>query len=303
MKRFTPDPADQRYIRRLVILIVMVAVLVALYRSAHIWMLAFGAILGAIVIRSVSDAFVRILGFSPRWALWSGMTSVLAFIIFLGWLFAVQFGSQINAFIASLPQLIGELDQQISVSPVGAKLTDAIEAAYAGSRIASDVGGLVSGSAELLLNILLIVVGSFFLAADPTRYEHGLLLLLPKTRRPVFSRALDQTASTLKSWVLAQVILMTTMGILVGVGLWLAGVPSAPALGLLAGLSEFIPYVGPTVAMLPALGLAATTGHHQVLGTIATYLFVRLRIPKEAGRGFRFDVGHHSDLKPATYSD
>ena len=32
-------------------------------------------------------------------------------------------------------------------------------------------------------------------------------------------------------------------------------------------------------------------------------LFGRMRIPKEAGRGFRFDVGHHSDLKPATYSD
>jgi predicted PurR-regulated permease PerM len=69
---------------------------------------------------------------------------------------------------------------------------------------------------------------------------------------------------------------MTTMGVLVGLGLWFAGVPSAAMLGLLTGLSEFIPYVGPVAAMLPALGLAATQGTDAIIGTVATFAIVRL---------------------------
>lgn len=66
------------------------------------------------------------------------------------------------------------------------------------------------------------------------------------------------------------------MGVLVGLGLWLVHVPSAPALALLTGLSEFVPYVGPLAAMLPALGLAATQGTTQIIGTLAVFAIVRL---------------------------
>ena len=55
---------------------------------------------------------------------------------------------------------------------------------------------------------------------------------------------------------------MTLMGVSIGFGLWLSEVPSAAALGLLAGLSEFIPYIGPTVAMLPALGVICIDEEH-----------------------------------------
>jgi len=96
------------------------------------------------------------------------------------------------------------------------------------------------------------------------------------TQRPAFADALEDVGETLKLWLRAELILMTTMGVLIGLGLWIAGVPSAGALGLLAGLSEFIPYVGPTLAMLPALGFAATVGQGPLLGALATYAVVRI---------------------------
>ena len=58
--------------------------------------------------------------------------------------------------------------------------------------------------------------------------------------------------------------------------MWIAGVPSPAALGLLAGLSEFIPYVGPTAAMLPALGLAATGGSGALIGCLLVFAGVRI---------------------------
>jgi predicted PurR-regulated permease PerM len=126
------------------------------------------------------------------------------------------------------------------------------------------------------LNALLVVVGSFFLAADPTAYEREVLLLVPKSRREVFDQALADTAVTLRLWLRAKVVLMVSMGVMIGLGLWLAGVPSAFAMGLLAGISEFVPYVGPTVAMVPALGLALTGGPNAFGGAIATFVVVRL---------------------------
>jgi predicted PurR-regulated permease PerM len=69
---------------------------------------------------------------------------------------------------------------------------------------------------------------------------------------------------------------MTVMGTMVGIGLWIAGVPSPALLGLLTGLSEFIPYVGPLAAMLPALGLAATHGTETLLWALAVFAIVRV---------------------------
>jgi predicted PurR-regulated permease PerM len=53
---------------------------------------------------------------------------------------------------------------------------------------------------------------------------------------------------------------MLVVGVLTGLGLWLIGVPSALALGLLAGVLEFIPLAGPVLAAIPALLLALTVG-------------------------------------------
>ena len=164
----------------------------------------------------------------------------------------------------------------LSQSPVGATVVHSVEAAFAGSRISQEVSGFALGSVELVLNFIVLIAGSLFFAANPRVYERGFLLLIPRTMRPAIADALADLGHTLRLWLGAQIILMTTMGILVGVGLYIAGVPSSAALGLLAAISEFIPYVGPTAAMLPALGLAATAGPEQVVGALVTYAVVRL---------------------------
>ena len=46
---------------------------------------------------------------------------------------------------------------------------------------------------------------------------------------------------------------MVVVGLLTGTGLWLLGMPSALALGLLAGVLEFVPFAGPLLAAVPAI--------------------------------------------------
>ncbi len=276
LSRLAPDDADARFLRRAVLLVLLAAVVLAIWRASDLLILAFGSVLGATVIHALADLYARRFGAKPKLALALGMATVLAAIGFLVWLFGVAFRQQVNALVTALPGLLDQFAAWAGQSPVGAKVVDAVRAAFAGSRVAQDIGGLAEGVGEMLLNAILLLVGALFLAADPQVYARGLLLLVPPSYRPACADALEDVGTVLRLWLRSSLILMTTMGVLVGTGLWLAGVPSAAALGLLAGLSEFIPYVGPTAAMIPALGLAAIAGTGPVVGTLVTYAVVRL---------------------------
>ncbi|AXJ94609.1 MULTISPECIES: AI-2E family transporter [unclassified Sphingomonas] len=276
MNRLAPDDADARFMRRVLYVLVIVGIAAALLKAGNLLILAFGSMLGAIAIHAIADLYRDHLRVPERAALPLGMATALGIVVFLAWLFGVQFREQVNVLVTRLPGLLDQLAAWASQSPVGAKIVDAVRQAYAGSQAARDVGGLVTGAGELLLNCILLLVGALFFAADPGIYQRGFLFLIPPSKRPAIEDALFDVGSTLRLWLRSSLILMTTMGVLIGIGLWISGVPSAAALGLLAGLSEFIPYVGPTAAMIPALGLAATQGNGPLIGALATYAIVRL---------------------------
>ncbi len=276
MNRLSPDESDARFIRRVVLVIVVGVVTAAIYVTGDLLILAFGAILGAIVIHAIAEFYDERLHVPARPAVALAIVTVLAIIALLGWLFGVEFRAQVNLLVLRLPGLLDQLAAYLSQTPVGAKVVDAVQAAFAGSRVAQDIGGLAQGAGELILNSVLVLVGAIFFAVDPKVYERGFLLLMPPSKRAAMEDALGDVASTLRLWLRAQLIQMTTMGVLIGVGLAIAGVPSAPALGLLVALSEFVPYIGPTAAMLPALGLAATVGTEQIVWTLVVFAVVRL---------------------------
>ena len=275
MKRLAPDADDARFVRRVLLLLVIAAVAGALYKAGDLLILAFGSILGAIAIHAIADLYHDHARLGRKPALGLAIATVLALIGFLVWLFAVAFREQVNVLVLRLPGIVDQFAVWMSQSPVGAKIVDAVRAAFAGSRVARDIGGLAQGAGELVLNCLLLLIGAVFFAVDPGVYERGFLILMPPSKRHAIEDALFDVGGTLRLWLRAQLIQMTTMGVLVGIGLWLVGVPSAPALALLTGLSEFVPYVGPLAAMLPALGLAATQGTPAIVGTLVTFAVVR----------------------------
>jgi predicted PurR-regulated permease PerM len=67
---------------------------------------------------------------------------------------------------------------------------------------------------------------------------------------------------------------MVVVGLLATAATWLIGLPSPVALGLIAGLAEFVPYVGPLVAAIPALLVAGTNGVDAVIWTAVAYLAI-----------------------------
>jgi Predicted permease len=273
---FRPGPEELSFLRRLGWTILVLAILIVMWRAAELLLLAFGSVLGAVMFRSAGRIIQRAGVSNWRLALGVGTVLVLALFVGIGYLLSVQFGSEIGAMLGNLPGTLATIEGALSTTPVGKAIVQAAEAATGGGTIANRLGDLLAGAGQFFINLVIVLVGALFIAGNPGPYKRALVLLTPPPARPTTERALEQVSLALRLWLKAKLITMLAMSIIIGGSLWLAGLDSWAALGLLGGLSEFVPYVGPAVAMLPAIGLAAAAGDDLLWHTIIAFLAVRV---------------------------
>lgn len=133
----------------------------------------------------------------------------------------------------------------------------------------------LGGVAGLLGNLAVIVFLGLYVAADPPTYRSGALLLFPPDKRERVGRVLDESAATLRSWVIGQLISMAIISTMTYVALVLVGMPAALVLALITGLFAFIPYIGSFVAgaIIVLFGLAQ--GASMAMWGIGVYLLVQ----------------------------
>lgn len=103
-----------------------------------------------------------------------------------------------------------------------------------------------------------------------------LIRLFPPRLRDDINQTVQRIIQTLKSWLFGQFISMAVVGIMTGVALALIGIPFSLLLGLLAGLGEFIPFIGPLLVSIPALLLALSEGTEKFLIVIGVLLVIQL---------------------------
>jgi predicted PurR-regulated permease PerM len=129
-------------------------------------------------------------------------------------------------------------------------------------RLGVQFGGLtrylfpfLSSTIEVVTGLLIIVFFSIYIAVDPDMYRQGILHLVPHRNRNRAGEVLSAIAAMLRRWLLTQLIAMVTLGVVTTVVLLILGVKAAFALGLLAGLLEFIPTIGAIISSLPAIAM------------------------------------------------
>jgi len=147
-------------------------------------------------------------------------------------------------------------------------------------------GTTIFGAAAALV---VVIVAGIYMAVKPDVYRDGFVMLFPKPMQAQIAETIDDAGEALRLWLGGQLLAMIIVGILIGVGLALVGVPSALALGLIAGVTEFVPIVGPVLGAIPALLLASTQDWHTVAWTLAVFVVVQqiesnLIMPLVAGR-------------------
>jgi predicted PurR-regulated permease PerM len=110
-------------------------------------------------------------------------------------------------------------------------------------------------TAEAVGGFLIVIFLSIYLAADPALYRRGMLALLPQRRRAQGAYVMDRITVVLRKWLVTQLIAMLVIGVVTTVVLLVLRVKAAFALGLLAGLFEFIPTVGPLLSAIPGVAM------------------------------------------------
>src|SRR6202007_80145 len=104
----------------------------------------------------------------------------------------------------------------------------------------------------------------------------GLILLVPPARRARAAEILHEAASAMWYWMMGRLFSMTALGVMVAPGLWLLGVPLPTALGFLAGIMIFVPYIGSALSAVPSALIAASIDLMLAVYVIALYIGVHI---------------------------
>jgi predicted PurR-regulated permease PerM len=99
--------------------------------------------------------------------------------------------------------------------------------------------------------------------------------LFPHEARPRAREVLSATAMMLRRWLFTQFISMLAVGVLTAVVLLSLGVKAAIALGIIAGILEFIPIAGPIIAAIPAIAMAFLDGPEKALYVTLAYIVIQ----------------------------
>ena len=240
-----------------------------------LWLLIFGAIVVSVILRALADPIVRWLKAPDPLAVFLSLLIVIAVLAGVLTLFGTQITEQVVALSAVVPQGWEQVQSWIQAQPYAAQLLEQLQGLGGRAGQALQVAqkfalGLASGVTTLVL----VVVAGVFLAIEPAKSREGLLSMLPMDRRPRMREVLNSCGKALKGWLKAQLFSMVLVGTLTGVGLAIIGVPSALGLGLLTGLAQFVPIVGPIVSTIPSVLVAATQGWETALLAVLVHVII-----------------------------
>ncbi|AOG01491.1 hypothetical protein BSY18_3361 [Blastomonas sp. RAC04] len=239
-------------------------------------MMVFAALVLAAVFSSMASRVCRYTKMSRGPAL--AISVLLTIGVFAGvfTLFGSQLTNEFDTIQQSIPPAIDRVEAQLDQFGLGNSTRDMIRQGTGDiSSMAARLGGFAMTATNGIANFVLVLVGAIFIASDPMVYRRGLLLLMPARAEEPVAAALDDASRGLRGWMVGQAVSSLVVAILTGVGLWVLGVPASGGLGVIAGLLDIIPMVGPIIAGVPAVLLAFTVSPTAALWTIGLFLVVQ----------------------------
>lgn len=143
------------------------------------------------------------------------------------------------------------------------------------SGIAGRLFPVVSGIFAMVGAIFLIIFIAIFIASDPELYQGGLVHLIPKKSRPRSREVFREINNALRNWLVARLLAMIAVGLVTFGALLLLRVKAAAVLAMITALLEFIPFFGPIVSSVPAMGMALIDSPGKALGVAGAFFFIQ----------------------------
>jgi predicted PurR-regulated permease PerM len=118
----------------------------------------------------------------------------------------------------------------------------------------------LAGAASSLLSLFLVLVLSLYLLIDSERFQARIHAAVPPTYRGDYERIMRELDAVWAGFLRGQILLALIIGIVTTIALTVLGVRNALLLGILAGVLEVVPNLGPILAMVPAVLIAFFQG-------------------------------------------
>lgn len=284
------------FIERLLIALVILGLAMLLWQLRHLLILVFGAILFAVILRIIANPIQQRFGLPDSLALLIAVLIVFGIIGSAFFLFGAELVRQATVLREAVPQAWETIQQRLTAMGLGEPVREWTEDLQSNGGVLTNLGSVVMSVSNAVTDTILLIVGGIFFAARPALYRTGIIKLVPEEGRGRIAQALDDVWRALRLWLLGRLAAMVLVGLLTGLGLWALDVPAALALGLVAGLLEFIPFIGPIIAAIPGILLAMLIDPITALWVALLYLIVQ----QLEGNVISPIIQHHAvELPPA----
>lgn len=266
---------DRTFVRRTMIVLALAAVAILLWHLRSLLLMLFGAVVVATVFRALADRIVKLTGWRDGLALALAIGLTLGGLAGLIALFGQQIGLQLDTLRETLPAAWRSFEERVGDIGLGDQLRQIVEGVRQSSGSFASLSSAILSVGNAIAEVLVVLFGGIFLALQPRFYRTGAIKLVPPRQRSVVAEAMDESEGALRLWLKGQLIAMVAVGTMTGLAMWALGLPSALVLGLLAGLLEFVPFVGPIVASVPAILLALAISPDLALAVALAYFAIQ----------------------------
>lgn len=239
----------------------------ATYVLWHIHEVIFLLFLGILLATAIEPA-VNYLRRGP-FGRGTGVLAVYsAIVLVLGTVTAIvvpSLAAQSDAFFASIPAKIAALRpiaEQLGprvVEDAAVRAIDRVGDTVSNPTVPVDEQSLLQILAKVghfLISFMTVFFLAFYWLVERAAIKRALLRLVPANRARAVNAVWLEVEQKLGGWVRGQLLVMGIMAVLAGVGFWLLGLPNPVLLGVLAGLGELVPMIGPFLAFAPAILVA-----------------------------------------------
>lgn len=250
--------------------LLVASALYILWEIRQILLLVFAAVVLANSLNLLAHQFRR-WGLQRSWAVTLSIVCLIVALVGFVFLIVPPFLEQFKQLAVLVPQGVDQLNQQVnqwmrlvppqlrSSIPDVEELVQQIQPLF--NRLLGGSVAIFSSSLGGVLNVLFIVVLGIMMLVNPAAYRRGFVRLFPSFYRRRVEVILDECEDSLGGWIIGAMISMTVVAIFSTIGLMIIGVPAALAQGVLAGLLNFIPNLGPAFSVVPPMLIALLDPH------------------------------------------
>ncbi|WP_251516780.1 AI-2E family transporter [Staphylococcus sp. HKU1] len=195
-----------------------------------------------------------------------------------------SFGNNFPTYVDKINDFIDSVTKNSVISNFYGQIQDQLDtlAKKIPSMISSyfnDFGSKVKVFAEALVNIGVVIVTTpfvlFFMLKDGHRFKEFSTNMIPPKFRKDYHDLLDKMSEQVGSYIQGQIIVSFCIGILLFIGYSIIGLDYSLILACIAAVTSVVPYLGPTIAISPAIIIALITSPIMLLKLVVVWTLVQ----------------------------